>query len=107
MLGFSSSVYSQTATDTLSKAKYVYCHLSMTTLYATPKGQMEIDFGQDKSFAPDAKYIDIVKRKIKTYSSTVDALNYMATKGWEMDQATVFTDNGYHYFQWLLKKKIQ
>jgi hypothetical protein len=106
VLGFSTSAYSQTATDTLSKPKYVYCQLLMTTVFETPKGRIEIDFGKDKSFAPDASYIDLVKRKIKTYSSMVDALNFMASKGWEMDQATVLTEGSYHTFHWLLKKKI-
>lgn len=107
VLGFSTSSYSQNATDTLSKAKYVYCQLLLTTVFETPKGRIEIDFGQDKSFTPDASYIDMVKRKIKKYSSMVDALNYMATQGWEMDQATTLTERSYHTFHWLLKKKIR
>lgn len=106
-LGFSTSAYSQKAIDTISKAKYVYCQLLMTTVFETPKGRVEIDFGQDKSFIPDAGYIDQVKRKIKKYSSMVDALNFMATQGWEMDQATTLTEKSYHTFHWLLKKKIQ
>jgi hypothetical protein len=107
ILVLSTSVYSQNAIDTLSTSKYVYCQLFVTTVYEFPKGKIQIDFGQDNSFFPDARFKDEVKRKFKIYSSMVDALNYMAARGWELAQTYVIKEDKFYTYHWLLKKKIQ
>ena len=107
ILVLSTSAYCQTATDTLSTSKFVYCQLYVTTAYEFPKGKIQIDFGQDNSFFPEAGFKDEVKRKFKTYSSMVDALNYMASRGWKLAQTYVIKEDKFYTYHCLLKKKIQ
>lgn len=103
LIGFSNSVYSQTATDTITKAKYVYCNIS--GVWAN-KFKITINYGQDKTFSPDTKLKEEESSKVASYNTMIDALNYMTSRGWEFVQAIVLPSQYSNDYQWLLKKKI-
>jgi hypothetical protein len=47
------------------------------------------------------------KVKNKTFTSMVDAMNYMGKDGWEFVQAYVVTASNQNVYRWLLKKKVK
>lgn len=44
------------------------------------------------------------KIKTKTYSSMMEAMNYMSKNGWEFIQAYVVTKDNQNVYRWILKK---
>lgn len=107
MLFFGTSAYSQSESDSL---KQVYCQIIGTAKILSNKVTIEIDFGQQIGYFKDNRLRDEETGKVKAFNSMIDALNYMAAKGWEFQQAyTITIDSGmtrqnvYHY---LLKRKI-
>lgn len=83
-----------------------YCELVGQMKILTGKVSVSVDFGQ-QSYFKDNRLVDD-KGEVMTFNSMVDAMNYMATLGWEFEQAYVVTigsgtgaSNVYH---WLLSK---
>ncbi|MCK9612531.1 MAG: hypothetical protein WC401_00700 [Bacteroidales bacterium] len=71
------------------------------------KVTVSVDYGEERSFFKDTRIIDETTGKVKKFNSMIDALNYMASIGWEFVQAYAFSSGSsstpvYHY---LLKKK--
>lgn len=105
LIGFSTSVYSQTTTDTLTTSKYVYCELVGMAKFLSTKVTVSVDYGEERSFFQDTRMRDEQTGKVTSFNSMVDALNYMSTKGWEFVQAYVVTTGNQNVYRWLLKKK--
>jgi len=105
LIGFSTSVYGQTTTDTLTTSKYIYCELVGITKFLSTKVTVAVDYGEEKSFFQDTRMRDEQTGKVTSFNSMVDALNYMGTKGWEFVQAYVVTTGNQNVYHWLLKKK--
>lgn len=95
-----SSLYSQ-QNDSI----YQYCLISGTQKLFSTKVNVTIDYGQEIKWGSHILK-DENGDKLK-FNSMVDAINYMATKGWEFQQAyavTVGEQNIYHY---LLRKPFK
>jgi hypothetical protein len=105
LIGLSTSVYSQTTTDTLTTSKYVYCELVGMAKFLSTKVTVAVDYGEERSFFQDTRMRDEQTGKVTSFNSMVDALNYMGTKGWEFVQAYVVTTGNQNVYRWLLKKK--
>ncbi|MEZ2336027.1 hypothetical protein AB6735_10350 [Mucilaginibacter sp. RCC_168] len=54
-----------------------YCTLTATKHAFSSKVDIEIDFGQETGYEKETEIV-------KEFTSIVDALNYLATKGWEL-----------------------
>jgi hypothetical protein len=87
--------------------KEVYCVLIANTRVLSEKVDIKIDSGN----APIAN--QEVKRElaganevIKSYSSMVDALNYMSSFGWELVSAYTGTGLPAFFIHYVMKKKV-
>lgn len=89
------------------KAKFEYCELTGTYKAFSSKQIITVDFGQDRSAWINPKVKDEQATKIKGFESMVDAMNYMATDGWELVQAYTYNGARGTTFVWLLKKAVQ
>jgi hypothetical protein len=105
LVGFSSSLYCQELTDTLTTKRYVYCELVGMAKFLSTKVTVSVDYGEERSFFQDNRMRDEQTGKVTSFNSMVDALNYMGTKGWEFEQAYVVTTGNQNVYRWLLKKK--
>lgn len=107
LISLSNSTYGQTATDTTTTPKFVYCELvGMAKLFST-KVTVSVDYGEERSFFQDTRMRDDQTGKVTSFNSMVDALNYMGTKGWVFEQAYIVTTSNQNVYHWLLKKKIE
>lgn len=107
LISLSNSTYGQTATDTTTTPKFVYCELvGMAKLFST-KVTVSVDYGEERSFFKDTRMRDDQTGKVTSFNSMVDALNYMGTKGWVFEQAYIVTTSNQNVYHWLLKKKIE
>ena len=88
-----------------STTKFNYCEIVVTSDLMKMKIKIEIDFGQQRNYAPDNLYKDPSTGKLMVFNSIVDALNYMGKDGWEFVQEYTEGDRQigviYHF---LLKK---
>ncbi|SDQ01546.1 hypothetical protein SAMN05428975_5867 [Mucilaginibacter sp. OK268] len=57
-----------------------YCKLTTTKHSFSSKVDIEIDFGQESGHEKD-------EETVKTFTSVVDAFNYLATQGWELSSS--------------------
>lgn len=54
-----------------------YCKLTTTKHTFSDKVDIEVDFGQEAGHEKD-------EETVKTFTSVVDAFNYLASQGWEL-----------------------
>lgn len=107
LISLSNSTYGQTATDTTTTSRFVYCELvGMAKLFSL-KVAVSVDYGEERSFFQDTRMRDDQTGKVTSFNSMVDALNYMGTKGWVFEQAYIVTTGNQNVYHWLLKKKIE
>lgn len=66
----------------------IYCELVEERLLFSSKVNVQIDFGQETKFFSDTRLVGKDGKAI-TFNSMVDALNYMAALGWELEEAYV------------------
>lgn len=115
---FSSAVtYAQTEsqdlldTPTVQSFK-VYCEIvsSIRNIFSN-KTDIELDFGQTAGFwSNDRKLVD-ENGEVITFNSVLDAVNYMARRGWEFEQLYIvqhFTkgDSGIPSYHWIMSKTV-
>lgn len=83
----------------------VYCEIHATQLPLKKSVSIQIDFGQKvKAFQADGLVDE--NGKALVFNSTIDAINHMASLGWEVEQTYAVTlgqQNVYHY---LLSKVV-
>lgn len=83
----------------------VYCEIHATQLPLKKSVTIQIDFGQKvKAFQADGLVDE--NGKALVFNSTIDAINHMASLGWEVEQTYAVTlgqQNVYHY---LLSKVV-
>lgn len=87
---------------------YVYCQLVGTTGFMTKKVSIEIDYGQDQ-FTSGWKRTNVIRdenNKVKKFNSMVDAVNYMAERGWRMNQAYAFAVGNQSVYHYLMEQEI-
>ena len=93
----------------------IYCELVEERLLFSSKVNVQIDFGQETKFFSDTRLVGKDGKAI-TFNSMVDAVNYMATLGWNFEQAyvvqsisgggngnSISTTNTRH---WILSKEV-
>jgi hypothetical protein len=101
---FAATAQSDTIATALQK-KYSYCEIVSSPGLAGAKITVEIDFGQKTKVFQDTRLKGKDGKPIK-FNSTIDALNYMGSDGWELVQVYTTTYSAdtfrYHY---LLKKE--
>jgi hypothetical protein len=76
--------YAQTNQPDSTKAKEVYCMVIATGKLFSNKVSIQVDFGQETSWWK-GRHGDQIKDEtgqVVNFNSVIDALNYMATKGW-------------------------
>src|SRR5690606_9177419 len=81
-------------------AKEEYCMVLATSKLLSTKLTIQIDVGQEWSFWKDKRSLRDESGKRIEFNSVIDALNYMASDGWEFVNAyaiTVGNQNVYHY----------
>ena len=92
--------------DTIIVPNYVYSEIVGTQKFLSTKVNVEIYYGQESSFFTDKRIRDEVTGEVKSFNSMIDALNFMALKGWEFVHAYVVIRNDINYYHWLLKRPL-
>jgi hypothetical protein len=81
-----------------------YCEIIGTQRFLSFKVNVEVDFGQSKSY--NEKFLVDDKGKKLIFNSMIDALNYMAELGWHFEQAYAITHNKQNVYHYLLSKDL-
>jgi len=91
-----------------SDPTYVYCDMVgyAKLLSLTGKVKVAIDYGEAKGVFTDQRIKD-ESGKVQSFNSMIDAMNYMAAQGWEIDQCYIVKTEGEMQTHWILKKKKQ
>lgn len=87
-----------------------FCEIVGTAQLFSQKVNVEIDFGQERSFwkgwTGEMFLVDENGNKLE-FNSMIDAMNHMAKFGWEFEQAYVVTKGNQNVYHWLLSKEIK
>lgn len=105
---FGALTMSLCASAVSSDPKYVYCDMVgyAKILSLTGKVKVAIDYGEAKKVFTDQRIKD-ESGKVQSFNSMVDAMNYMADQGWEIDQCYVVKTTEETATHWILKKKAE
>ncbi|DBA55594.1 hypothetical protein SJDPG2_02435 [Porphyromonas gingivalis SJD2] len=97
------------AASNLPKPEYCYCEIvGSEGGFLSTKMKISIDFGQAVGFFAQnwkKELVDENGNPIK-FNSMVDAMNYMARYGWQVDHTYAITQGNTHVYHFLLKKKF-
>lgn len=90
--------------DTSHTQKYRYCVLQGMLKMMSVKEIITVDFGDAALSGSDADIYKAIEEKVKTFSSKVDALNYLNGFGWEFvsGYSSAVTSGMVQY--WMLRK---
>lgn len=94
-----------------AKPYKVYCEIVSTPKFFSNKNTVELDFGQYASFwSSDRQLVDEQGNTI-SFNSALDAANYMARRGWELEEVFVVQemskgDSGTARYHWVLSKIV-
>ena len=97
--------------QTKQESYKVYCEIIGETHMLSSKVDVELDFGQAYSFwSSDRRLYDENGKKI-VFNSMLDAANYMARRGWELEQAFPVVsissgDSGSPEYHWIMSKMV-
>ena len=82
-----------------------YCMVLATSKLLSNKVTITIDFGQEtKMFAFKDTRLKDDDGAVKNFNSVIDALNYMASQGWQFVNAYVITVGGQNVYHYVLRK---
>lgn len=81
----------------------VYCELVGTSNLLGTKVTVEVDFGQKQW---GAQYLVNSDGKPLKFNSMIDAMNEMATLGWEFETAYIIGKAPQFVYHWLLSKQL-
>lgn len=106
------SAYAQTEEQPAQQTYKVYCEIISTSrsLFSN-KTTVELDFGQNASWwSADRNLVDENGESIQ-FNSVLDAVNYMAARGWIFEQMYVvqtFTkgDSNTPAYHWIMSKDV-
>lgn len=90
-----------------SNAKFEYCEIISKSRLLSAKPKILVDFGQAYSFWKDRRELKDAKGKPIEFNSSIDALNYMASFGWELvnTYSVIDTDDA-KTFYYVLKREL-
>ena len=69
----------------------MYCEITATSRAFSDKRTVEIDFGQASSFWTGDRRLADENGKAIVFNSMLDAANYMARRGWDLEEAYIET----------------
>ena len=84
---------------------YIYCELVGEGRFLSLKLNVRVDFGFNVDWKEQHLRGDDGKKI--TFTSMVDAMNYMGSMGWEFVQAYTVTSGNQNVYHWLLKKELK
>jgi|SRR5690606_1080003 hypothetical protein len=90
-----------------SNAKHEYCEVISRSRLLSSKPKITVDFGQAYSFWKDRRVLKDANGKPIEFNSSIDALNYMASFGWELvNTYSVIDSDNYKTFYYVLKREL-
>ncbi|MGN0003197.1 MAG: hypothetical protein ACI35V_07170 [Sphingobacterium composti] len=90
-----------------AKAKYEYCEILSKSRLLSSKPKITVDFGQAYSFWKDKRVLKDENGKAIQFNSSIDALNYMASFGWELvNTYSIIDSDDYKTFYYVLKREL-
>jgi hypothetical protein len=106
LLSIPTFCFAQTDTTTV-KPHEQYCMVLATSKLFSTKVTVSVDFGQETSFwrYNDGRIKD-EQGKVVNFNSVIDALNFMATKGWLFVNAYAITVSGQNVYHYVMRKPI-
>lgn len=98
--------------ETYAPTKFVYCELvgiDTRKLFSFKQNlNVLVDYGESDNEFESGFIIDEKNGKAKTFSSMVEAMNFMGQNGWEFVQAyTISEPTGGQVYRWLLKRSVK
>lgn len=98
--------------ENFAPIKFVYCELigvDNRKLFSLKQNlNVLVDYGDSDNEFDNGYIIDEKSGKAKTFSTMVEAMNFMGQNGWEFVQAyTVSEPSGGQVYRWLLKRSIK
>lgn len=88
----------------------IYCEVTGSENLFNKKVQVSIDFGQNSSYYKDDRLVDENGDVIK-FTTMIDALNYMASLGWEVVDGYMYViETGIapmNVYKWLLERDFE
>jgi hypothetical protein len=107
LIALSFKVSAQTSDTTKYVAKEQYCMVMATSKFLSTKVTITVDFGQETHLF---KFVDTRVKdeagKVVAFNSTIDALNYMASRGWVFVNAYVITTSGQNVYHYVMKRDL-
>ena len=100
----------QTASPDTSKAKEVYCMVIATGKLFSNKVSIQVDFGQETSWwkGNHGEAIKNDSGNVVNFNSVIDALNYMASKGWIFVNAYALSEGSSgRVLNYVMRKPLQ
>ena len=89
----------------------VYCEITAVNRAFSEKKTVEVDFGQASSFWSNDRRLADENGKAIIFNSMLDAANYMARRGWDLEEAYIENkvSNGTSMnpvFHWVMSKMV-
>ena len=89
----------------------VYCEIVSSSRILSDKVNVDLDFGQASSFVSDDRRLYDENGKAIIFNSMLDAANYMARRGWELEEAFPVIsissgDSGSPSYHWIMSKLV-
>lgn len=94
-----------------NKTYKVYCEIVAQTRLLSDKVDIEFDFGQASDFWTGDRRLYNEKGEPIVFNSMLDAANYMARRGWQLEQAfqVLNISGGYSdnpVYHWIMSKQV-
>lgn len=101
-------IWAMAQTDSLTnKAKEQYCMVTEVPKSLSNSVNISVDFGQPTGLFSSSKLKDEAG-KVKSFNSIINALNYMASLGWELISCNVIVGGQESYStRYIMKKKVE
>jgi len=88
-------------------AREEYCVMTLTEEDLRRPGlTIAVDFGQKLHFWKDVRTVRDERGRPIVFNSLADALNYMASDGWELVNVYSFTDGKQTLFHYVMRRKL-
>jgi len=82
-----------------------FCQVLITQKMLSTKVNISVDFGERRQFLEDTRMRDQAD-KLKSFNSTVDALNYMGKQGWKLVFVAPRTGSDVSSYYYTFKKEF-
>ena len=90
-----------------AQAKYEYSEIISNSRILSSKPRIRVDFGKAYSFWKDKRMLLDAQGKEVKFNSSIDALNYMASFGWELvNSYSVIESDDSKSFYYVLKREL-